>query len=90
METAEAAVVERAHQVEGELEGGRQGAAQSQAGTSAGPKHQPPKQERRPDRRIYEERSVEELRARAGELAIEGRSTRSKDELVAVLRKQAK
>jgi hypothetical protein len=51
---------------------------------------QPPKQEAQPDRRTYEERSVEELRERARELQIEGRSAMSKDELVASLRKRAK
>lgn len=44
-------------------------------------------QDRRPDRRAYEERSIEELRERARELQIEGRSTMSKDELIATLRK---
>jgi Rho termination factor, N-terminal domain len=53
-------------------------------------KSQPPKQDAQPDRRAYEERSVEELRDRARELQIEGRSAMSKDELVASLRKQAK
>jgi Rho termination factor, N-terminal domain len=48
------------------------------------------KQERTPDRRTYEERSIEELRERARELEIEGRSAMSKDELIAALRKQAK
>ena len=43
-----------------------------------------------PDRRTYEERSIEELRDRARELEIEGRSAMSKDELIAALRKQAK
>jgi len=53
-------------------------------------KSQPPKQEAQPDRRTYEERSVEELRDRARELQVEGRSAMSKDELVAALRKQAR
>jgi Rho termination factor, N-terminal domain len=48
------------------------------------------KQEPTPDRRTYEERSIEELRERARELEIEGRSAMSKDELIAALRKQAK
>ena len=51
------------------------------------PRSQPPKQERQADRRAYEERSIEELRERARELQIEGRSTMSKDELIAALRK---
>jgi Rho termination factor, N-terminal domain len=53
-------------------------------------KSQSPKQERQPDRRTYEERSVEELQERARELEIEGRSTMSKDELIAALRQQAR
>jgi hypothetical protein len=40
----------------------------------------------KPDRRTYEERSVEELRGRAAELEIEGRSAMSKDELVRAVR----
>jgi len=53
-------------------------------------KSQPPKQEAQSDRRTYEERSVEELRDRARELQIEGRSAMSKDELIASLRSQAR
>ena len=48
------------------------------------------KQEPTPDRRVYEERSIEELRERARELEIEGRSSMTKDELIAALRRQAK
>ena len=48
------------------------------------------KQEPTPDRRVYEDRSIEELRERARELEIEGRSTMTKDELVAALRQHAK
>ena len=48
------------------------------------------KQEPTSDRRTYEERSIEELRERARELEIEGRSTMSKDELIAALRKRSK
>jgi hypothetical protein len=48
------------------------------------------RQETKPDRRGFEERSVEELRDRARELEIEGRSTMSKDELIAALRQHAK
>ncbi|HWD44486.1 MAG TPA: Rho termination factor N-terminal domain-containing protein [Actinomycetota bacterium] len=53
-------------------------------------KAEPPKLDRRPDGRTYEERSVEELRERAGELEIEGRSAMSKDELIAALRDHRK
>jgi polyhydroxyalkanoate synthesis regulator phasin len=48
------------------------------------------KQEPTPDRRTYEERTLEELRERAGELQLEGRSTMSKDELIAALRQHSK
>jgi Rho termination factor, N-terminal domain len=48
------------------------------------------KQERTPDRRTYEERSLEELRERAGELQLEGRSAMSKDELIAALRQHSR
>ena len=54
------------------------------------PKAESPKQNRKFDGRTYEERSVEELRDRARELEIEGRSAMGKDELIAALRKQAK
>jgi hypothetical protein len=47
-------------------------------------------QERTPDRRTYEERTLEELRERAGELQLEGRSAMSKDELIAALRQHSK
>ena len=46
--------------------------------------------EAKPDRRGYEERSIEELRERARELEIEGRSTMSKDELIVALRRQSR
>jgi hypothetical protein len=56
------------------------------------PKVEAPKQndgqETKPDRRGFEERSVEELRDRARELEIEGRASMSKDELIAALREQ--
>jgi Rho termination factor, N-terminal domain len=54
------------------------------------PKSQPPQPDRTPDRRSYEERSIEELRERARELDIEGRSTMTKDELIAALRQQSR
>jgi polyhydroxyalkanoate synthesis regulator phasin len=43
-----------------------------------------------PDRRTYEERSSEELQERARDLEIEGRSSMSKDELIAALRQHSK
>jgi hypothetical protein len=48
------------------------------------------KQDTKPDRRGFEERSVDELRDRARELEIEGRASMSKDELIAALRQHAK
>ena len=45
-------------------------------------------QDTQPDRRSFEERSVEELRDRARELEIDGRASMSKDELIAALREQ--
>jgi Rho termination factor, N-terminal domain len=60
----------------------------------AAPKVEAPKQndrqEAKPDRRGFEERSLEELRDRARELEIEGRASMSKDELIAALRQHAK
>jgi len=47
-------------------------------------------QEPTPDRRTYEERTIEELRERAGELQLEGRSSMNKDELIAALRQHSK
>jgi hypothetical protein len=47
-------------------------------------------QEATPDRRAYEERTLEELRQRAAELQLEGRSAMNKDELVAALRQISK
>jgi hypothetical protein len=63
---------------------------QPQAPTGDTPKAASPKQNRKFDGRTYEERNVEELRERAGELQIEGRSAMNKDELVAALRNHRK
>jgi hypothetical protein len=77
-ETVEATVRERARQVAGELRDGRELVEQPQAESRG--------QDRRPDGRTYEERTVEELRERAAELEIEGRSSMSKEELIVALR----
>ena len=53
-------------------------------------KPKPRRQEPNVDRRPFEERSLDELRERARELDIEGRSAMSKDELVAALRVQGR
>jgi hypothetical protein len=47
-------------------------------------------QESTPDRRTFEERTLEELRERAGQLQLEGRSAMNKDELIAALRQHSK
>jgi hypothetical protein len=60
-------------------------AAKAEAPKLEAPK-QNDRQETKPDRRGFEERSVEELRDRARELDIEGRASMSKDELIAALR----
>jgi hypothetical protein len=63
---------------------------QPQAGNGDGQQGQAEKQDSKPDRRPFEERSLEELRDRARDLDIEGRSAMSKDELVAALREHSK
>jgi hypothetical protein len=66
-------------------------ATREQAPTPEPPrKPEPPRREASPDRRSYEERSIEELRERARELEIESRSSMSKDELIAALRKHSR
>jgi len=62
----------------------------ARSGRTDAPKGQPATQDRTPDRRSYEERSLEELRDRARELDIEGRSSMTKDELITALRGQAR
>jgi hypothetical protein len=86
VETVEGTARERARHVEAELQDGRERVEQPQAGQNDAPKTESPRQDRRPDGRTYEERSVEELRERAAELQIEGRSSMGKDELIAALR----
>ena len=86
----ETTVGERVRRVEdlleaAEAEGERRDPEQPQA-----PKAESPQQSRRPDGRTYDERTLEELRERAGELQIEGRSSMNKDELIAALRKHSK
>jgi hypothetical protein len=63
---------------------------QPQAPTGDTPKAESPKQNRKFDGRTYEERSIDELRERAGELQIQGRSAMNKDELIAALRDHRK
>jgi hypothetical protein len=90
VETVQGTVRERARQVEAELKGSPERVEQPQGDQDDAPKAESPKQDRRPDGRTYEERTVEELRERAGALEIEGRWTMSKDELIAALRQHSK
>jgi hypothetical protein len=75
---------------QGELIAALRNHRRSRSARTDAPKSQPPQQGRTPDRRAYEERSIEELRERARELEIDGRSTMSKDELIVALRQQAR
>jgi hypothetical protein len=90
VEIVETTSIESAHRAEAEVQRGLERAAQPHAGEGDRPKAEPPKRDTKPDRRTYEERSVEELRERARELDIEGRSAMSKDELVAALRRHSR
>jgi hypothetical protein len=92
VETVQGTVRERARQGEAELEDRRVRVEPPQASTDDTPtaKAEAPTQDRRPDGRTYEERTVEELRERAAELQIEGRSAMGKDELIAALRNHRK
>jgi len=90
VKNVEGTVRERAHQVEGALQATRERTEQPPAPAGDTSKAEAPRQDRKFDGRTYEERSVEELRERAGELQIEGRSSMTKDELIAALRNQRK
>ena len=90
VETVQGTVRERARQVAGEWRDRRERVEQPPAPTGDTPKAEAPRQHRKFDGRTYEERSVEELRERAGELQIEGRSAMTKDELIAALRSHRK
>ena len=97
VETVESSTRERLREVEGLLrdaednqpQPGREGSEQPTADKAeATTGRQRVTQDTKPDRRGFEERSVEELRDRARELEIEGRASMSKDELIAALREQ--
>jgi len=90
VETVQTTGIATAHHLKGELPPNRERVAQPQASKGDAPKAEPPKQESKPDRRSYEDRNVEELRERAQELDIDGRSAMNKDDLVAALRRHAK
>jgi hypothetical protein len=102
LETAESSTSESLRGVEALLrEAGddrpQPGSERSEQPPARRPKAQKPearkqngKQSTKPDRRGFEDRSVDELRDRARELDIEGRASMSKDELIAALREHAK
>jgi hypothetical protein len=98
VQTVESSARESLHDVEGLLreaederpQRGRERSEQPPAGKPEAQRtearKQNGKQGTKPDRRGFEERTVEELRDRARELDIEGRASMSKDELIAALR----
>jgi polyhydroxyalkanoate synthesis regulator phasin len=86
----ETTVGEGVHRVEDLVEAAEAEQEQRDPEQPLAPQVESPQQNRRPDGRTYAERSIEELRERARELEIERRSSMSKDELIAALRKQAK
>ena len=101
VETVESSAHQRLREVEGLLReaednqpqpAGRERSEQPTAAKAEAPtdatRQQNGTQDTKPDRRGFEERSVEELRDRARELEIEGRGSMSKDELIAALREQ--
>lgn len=97
VETVETSVPESLREVEGLLreadderpQPGREGSERPPADKAEAPTgKQSVTQDTKPDRRGFEERSVEELRDRARELEIDGRSAMSKDELIVALREQ--
>ena len=101
VETVESSAHQRLREVEGLLReakdnqpqpAGRERSEQPTAAKAKAPTDETRKengaQDAKPDRRGFEERSVEELRDRARELEIDGRGSMSKDELIAALREQ--
>ena len=101
VETVESSAHQRLREVEGLLReaednqpqpAGRERSEQPTAANTEAPtdetRQQNGTQDTKPDRRGFEERSVEELRDRARELEIDGRGSMSKDELIAALREQ--
>ena len=101
VETVESSAHQRLREVEGLLReaednqpqpAGRERSEQPTAAKAEAPTDETRKQngtqDTKPDRRGFEERSVEELRDRARELEIDGRGSMSKDELIAALREQ--
>ena len=103
VETVESSAHQRLREVEGLLReaednqpqpAGRERSEQPIAAKAEAPtdatRQQNRTQDPTPDRRGFAERSLEELRDRARELEIDGRSSMSKDQLIAALRQHAK
>jgi Rho termination factor, N-terminal domain len=103
VDTALETVDSSAHQRLGAVEGRRRDANDHQPQPTGRDRSEPPTpantqaptdptrtQDPTPDRRGFAERSLQELRDRARELEIDGRSSMSKDELIAALRQHAK
>jgi hypothetical protein len=90
LETVDTAVGGRVRRVEDLVEAAQAEQEQRDPNQPQAPKAESPQQDRKFDGRTYEERTLEELRERARELEIEGRSSMSKDELIAALRKRSK
>jgi hypothetical protein len=88
--TVETTVGERVRQVEDLVQATQAEQEQRDPEQPQAPKAESPQQNRKFDGRTYEERTLEELRERAGELQIEGRSSMTKDELIAALRDHRK
>jgi hypothetical protein len=88
--TVETTVGERVRQVEELVQATQAEQEQRDPEQPQAPKAESPQQNRKFDGRTYEERTLEELRERAGELQIEGRSSMTKDELIAALRDHRK
>jgi len=88
--TVDTVVGERVRRVEDLVQAAQADLEQRDPEQPQAPEAEAPQQNRKFDGRTYEERTVEELRERAGELEIEGRSSMTKDELIAALRRQAK
>jgi hypothetical protein len=86
----EATVGERVRQVDDLVDAAEAEQEQRDPEQPQAPKAESPKQNRKFDGRTYEERSIDELRERAGELQLEGRSSMNKEELIAALRNHRK
>ena len=90
VETADTAIGERVRRVEDLVQAAQADLEQQDPEQPQAPEAEAPQQNRKFDGRTYQERTVEELRERAGELEIEGRSSMTKDELIAALRQHSK